>query len=44
LFSSITVIVGGILALQLGEKITNPQYAMLGGFGLGTLVVRSYSG
>lgn len=32
LFSSITVIVGlGILALQLGEKITEPQYAMLGG-------------
>jgi putative peptidoglycan lipid II flippase len=32
LFSSITVIVGlGILALQLGEKITDPKYAMLGG-------------
>lgn len=32
LFSSITVIVGlGILALQLGEKITYPQYALLGG-------------
>lgn len=40
LFSSITVIVGlGILGLQLGEKITNPQYAMLGGLVLawGTL-------
>jgi putative peptidoglycan lipid II flippase len=32
LFSSITVIVGlGILALQLGEKLTYPQYAILGG-------------
>lgn len=32
LFSSITVIIGlGILALQLGGKITNFQYAMLGG-------------
>jgi putative peptidoglycan lipid II flippase len=32
LFSSITVIVGlGILALQLGEKVTYPQYAILGG-------------
>ena len=40
LFSSITVIVGlGILALQLGDKITNPQYAGLGGLVLawGTL-------
>jgi putative peptidoglycan lipid II flippase len=32
LFSSITVIIGlGILALQLGDKVTNPQYAILGG-------------
>ncbi len=32
LFSSITVIIGlGFLALQLGEKVTTPQYAMLGG-------------
>lgn len=32
LFSSITVIVGlGILAMQLGTKITTPQYALLGG-------------
>ncbi|KJH72813.1 murein biosynthesis integral membrane protein MurJ [Aliterella atlantica] len=32
LFSSITVIIGlGVLALQLGEKVTSPQYALLGG-------------
>ena len=32
LFSSITVIIGlGILALQLGDQVTNPQYAILGG-------------
>ena len=32
LFSSITVIIGlGILASQLGAKITTPQYALLGG-------------
>jgi putative peptidoglycan lipid II flippase len=40
LFSSITVIGGlGILALQLGNKITTPQYALLGGIVLaaGTL-------
>lgn len=32
LFSSITVIVGlGILALRLGDQITTPEYALLGG-------------
>lgn len=32
LFSSITVIIGlGVLAWQLGAKVTTPQYAMLGG-------------
>jgi putative peptidoglycan lipid II flippase len=32
IFSSITVLVGlGILALQLGSKITTPEYAMYGG-------------
>ena len=31
-FSSITVIIGlGVLAWQLGAKVTTPQYAMLGG-------------
>ncbi|NEO39294.1 MAG: murein biosynthesis integral membrane protein MurJ [Moorea sp. SIOASIH] len=41
LFSSITVIVGlGILALQLGKQISNPEFAMIGGIVLagGTLV------
>ncbi|NET64329.1 MAG: murein biosynthesis integral membrane protein MurJ [Moorea sp. SIO1G6] len=41
LFSSITVIVGlGILALQLGKQISNPDFAMIGGIVLagGTLV------
>ncbi len=40
LFSSITVIVGlGILALQLGKEISNPEFAMVGGIVLagGTL-------
>ena len=40
LFSSITVIAGlGILGLQLGNKITDPRYAMIGGLVLagGTL-------
>ncbi len=40
LFSSITVIIGlGILWLQLGSKITSPEYAVLGGMVLaaGTL-------
>ena len=40
LFSSITVIVGlGILALQLGKQISNPEFAMIGGIVLagGTL-------
>ncbi|EGJ34328.1 MULTISPECIES: murein biosynthesis integral membrane protein MurJ [Moorena] len=40
LFSSITVIVGlGILALQLGKEISNPDFAMIGGIVLagGTL-------
>ena len=32
LFSSVTVIIGlGVLAWQLGAKVTTPQYAMLGG-------------
>ncbi len=32
LFSSVTVIIGlGVLALQLGAKVTTPEYAMLGG-------------
>jgi len=39
-FSSITIIIGlGILALQLGHRVTEPQYALLGGMVLawGTL-------
>ncbi|MBD2461550.1 murein biosynthesis integral membrane protein MurJ [Oscillatoria sp. FACHB-1407] len=40
LFSSVTVLIGlGVLALQLGGNITNPEYALLGGLVLawGTL-------
>lgn len=40
LFSSVTVLIGlGILAVQLGDKLTTPQYAMWGGLVLawGTL-------
>ena len=39
-FSSITIIIGlGLLALQLGSKVIEPQYALLGGLvlALGTL-------
>ncbi len=40
LFSSITVIIGlAVLALQLGNKISTPEYAMLGGMVLATSVL-----